>query len=200
MEHIDIKIIASIIGIILLFLGFAPYLIDTFKGKTKPHVFSWFIWTMIAVIGYLLQINNGAGLSSLITLFTALVLLSIFILALRNGNKDIKTTDKILLAITLSIIPFWLITKNSVVSVILLTSIDMLGFVPTIRKSWNNPYSETLSTYFISAVRHIFAIIALANYNFVTLLWSSAWIMANILFVILLLARRPFFANKNGKK
>jgi len=42
-ESMDIKVTLSIIGIALTFAGYVPYIRDIFKGKTKPHVFSWFV-------------------------------------------------------------------------------------------------------------------------------------------------------------
>lgn len=84
----------------------------------------------------------------------------------------------------------WLFAEQPVIAMILLVTVGMLGFAPTIRKSWNNPHTETVSTYAINSFRHSLSVFALANYSILTSLFPIAWGVANGLFVILLLVRR----------
>lgn len=184
------KNIIGIVAIVLTFIGYAPYFRDLLKGKTKPHIFSWFIWTIVTSIIYALQVSAGAGFGSLVTLAVAIISLLIFILGFKNGNKNIKKIDIVFLVLALLAIPLWLVIKQPVLSIILLSTIDMLGFAPTVRKSWDNPYSETLSLYTITTFRHGLSIIALAHYNIVTLLFPATWVIANALFSIMLIVRR----------
>ena len=190
MEFFTFKNIIGIVAIALTFIGYAPYFRDLLKGKTKPHIFSWFIWAIVTSIIYALQVSAGAGLGSLVTLAVAVISLLIFILGFKNGNKIIKKIDVVFLVLALLAIPLWLVIKQPVLSIILLSTIDMLGFAPTVRKSWENPYSETLSLYTITTFRHGLSIIALAHYNIVTLLFPATWVIANALFSIMLIVRR----------
>lgn len=186
----DKKLIVSIIAILLTFVAYAPYIKDIFRGKTKPHVFSWFIWGTAVAIIFALQLEAGAGPGSFITLSVAIISFFIFFKSLKNGTEIIKKIDIVFLALALLAIILWLVVKQPVISIILLTSIGILGFAPTIRKSWGDPYSETLSTYVISAFRHSLSVYALAEYNIVTYLFPVTWVIANALFAILLVARR----------
>ncbi len=192
MEFLDIKNISGVVAIALTIIGYAPYLRDVVKGKTKPHIFSWFIWAIVTFIIYALQVSAGAGFGSLVTLAVAIASVIIFILGFKNGNKDIKKIDVVFLVLALLSIPLWLVVDQPVLSIILLSTIDMLGFLPTIRKSWNAPHSETLSLYAITTFRHILSIVALANYNIITLLFPSTWVVANALFSIILIVRRRY--------
>ena len=190
MEFLNIKTITSIVAIALTFIAYTPYFIDLIKGKTKPHIFSWFIWSVVTTIIFALQVSAGAGLGSLVTLAAAMISLFIFILGFKKGSKDVKKIDVIFLVLALLAIPLWLIVKQPVLSIILLSTIDMLGFAPTVRKSWHAPYSETLSLYVITTFRHALSIMALENYNIITLLFPSTWVIANALFSIILIVRR----------
>jgi len=190
MEFLTPKNIIGIIAIVLTFIAYAPYFRDLLKGKTKPHIFSWFIWAIVTSIIYALQVSAGAGLGSLVTLAVAVISLLIFILGFKNGNKNIKKIDIVFLVLALLAIPLWLVIDQPVLSIILLSIIDMLGFAPTVRKSWDDPYSETLSLYTITTFRHGLSIFALANYNIVTLLFPTTWVIANALFSIMLIVRR----------
>lgn len=134
--------------------------------------------------------SAGAGLGSLVTLAVAIISFFVFILGLKNGNKNIKKIDVIFLFFALLAIPLWLVVDQPVLSIILLSTIDMLGFAPTVRKSWDEPYTETLSLYTITTFRHALSIVALENFNIVTMLFPSTWVVANALFSIMLIMRR----------
>lgn len=194
MEFFTIKNTIGVIAIILTFVGYTPYFIDLIKNKTKPHIFSWLIWAVVTSIIYALQVSAGAGIGSLVTLAIAIVSFVIFVLGFKNGNKNIKKIDVVFLILALLTIPLWLIVEKPVLSIILLSTIDMLGFAPTIRKSWNEPYSETLSLYTITTFRHVLSIIALEHYNIITILFPSTWVLANALFSIMLITRRKTFS------
>ena len=197
MEFLTPKNITGITAIVLTFIAYAPYFRDLLKGKTKPHIFSWFIWALVTSIIYALQVSAGAGLGSLVTLAVAVISLLIFILGFKNGNKNIKKIDIVFLVLALLAIPLWLVIDQPVLSIILLSTIDMLGFAPTVRKSWDDPYSETLSLYTITTFRHGLSIFALANYNIVTLLFPTTWVIANALFSIMLIVRRKVKDNSS---
>ena len=124
------------------------------------------------------------------TLSVALISLTIFLIGLRNGDKNIKAIDTVFLVLALATIPLWLISDQPVLSMVLLSTIDMLGFAPTIRKSWNAPYSETLSLYVITFFRHSLSIFALESYNIVTVLFPATWVIANLAFAVMLIYRR----------
>mgnify|MGYP000891962209 FL=1 len=186
------KLLFTIAAVILTVAGYVPYLKDTFAGKTKPHVFSWFIWGILTAIIFALQLSAGAGFGSYVTL--ALAILSFFICAksFREGDKHIKKIDVVFLVFALAAIPLWLVIKQPVLSMALLSAIDMLAFIPTIRKSWHDPYSETLSFFVITIFRHGLSIIALAEYNLVTYLFPLTWVFANGLFALMLIIRRKY--------
>ena len=187
---IENKSLIGLVAVFLTFIGYFPYILDILNKKTKPHVFSWIIWTIVTGIIYLLQVSDGAGAGSWVTLCLTLILLLIVFLSIKNGHKDIKKLDLVFLILALLALPIWLIIKQPILSIILLTTIDMLGFLPTIRKSWNSPYSETLSFYIITTFRHGISILALEKYTIVTWLFPVSWVLGNALFSLFLMIRR----------
>lgn len=192
MEFQNYKNVIGIIAIVLTFFGYAPYFRDLLKGRTRPHIFSWLVWAISTSVIYALQVSAGAGFGALVTLMVAVISLAIFILSFKNGNKDIKKIDVIFLILALLAIPLWLVIKQPVLSIILVSSIDMLGFAPTVRKSWNDPRSETLSFYLITTFRHGLSVLALEHYNIITMLFPATWVVANALFSTVLIVRRRY--------
>jgi hypothetical protein len=185
-----LKEIIGVLAVFLTLLGYAPYIRDIFKNKTKPHVFSWLVWSILTGIIYALQLNAGAGAGSWVTLILVVIMIFIFFLSLKRGSMDIKKIDIVFLGLALLALPLWLIAEQPVLSIILLSTVDMLGFAPTVRKSWNAPYSETLSLYTITTFRHGLSLLALEHYSIVTWLFPGTWVVANAAFSIFLILRR----------
>lgn len=185
-----IKEVVGVIAVLLTFVGYVPYLRDTIGGKTKPHVYSWFLWGLVTAIAFALQISDNAGVGSLVTLAAAIVCFIIFLFGLKIGKKDITRSDTIFLILALVAIVVWVFAKQPIVSVIIVSAVDMLAFAPTIRKSWNKPYSETLISYEVNTFRFALAIFALERYTIITSLYPITWILANGLFSIMLVMRR----------
>ncbi len=191
---LSIKEIVGAIAVFLTFAGYVPYIRDTIAGKTKPHVYTWFLWSLVTAIAFGLQISDKAGPGSLVTLAAAIVCFFIFILGFRIGKKDITKSDTIFFLLALVALAMWLFAKQPVISVLIVSTIDMLAFAPTIRKSWDKPYTETLLSYEINTFRFALALYALSHYSIITTLYPLTWVIANGFFSIFLIYRRKTLA------
>jgi hypothetical protein len=193
---VELKNAVGVLAIILTFIGYIPYVKDVINGKTVPHVYSWFLWGFVTFIAFALQVSAGGGIGTYVTLAAALLCTVVFIIGFtRKGKKDITRLDTLFFISALVALAFWLIAKQPVISAILTTGIDLLGFAPTIRKSWNKPHTETLSFYTLNTIRFILAVFSLQRYTIVTALYPLAWIFGNGVFAILLYARRNKLKN-----
>lgn len=184
------KELIGVLAVILTFVGYIPYIIDTAKGKTKPHIYSWFIWAFVTFIIFALQILGSAGAGAFVTLATAILCLTIFILGLKGGQKDITKFDTIIFVVALVAILIWVFAKQPAISNILIITINTLANLPTIRKSWKSPYSETLFTWEMGALRNLLGLMALSNYSLLTWLYPVTNLLINILVSGLLIIRR----------
>lgn len=129
-------------------------------------------------------------MGSLVSLGAAIACFTIFLFAVRAGDKDITRGDTMFFVLALIALATWLLAKQPVVSVIFACTADQLGFAPTVRKSWHRPHQETLIAYFTNTVRFVLAVAALQRYTFVTLLYPVSWVVSNGLFTIFLVVRR----------
>lgn len=181
----------GLIAISLTFVGYMPYLKDIVKGKTKPHMYSWFLWGFVTLIVYALQSSHKAGLGGVVTLIAALMCFVVLALGQKYGTVTKATkSDKFFALLAIFSLGIWLLAKQPIISVILLTLIDSLAFVPTVRKSLFDPFSETISFYWINTVRFILAFTALSDYNLITVLYPLVWCVINGVFAIFLHIRR----------
>ncbi len=162
----------EILGFVAILIGsvsYLPYFRDIFKDKTKPHAFSWLIWAILAAIGFAGQISDNAGPGSWTLGLTAIANFSIFLLALRKGEKNILLIDWLCLMGAVIAIIIWFITKEPLLSVSLISVIAILGFFPTFRKSFIKPKEETILTYALNVPKFAFALSALDNLSIVDL-------------------------------
>lgn len=187
----------GLITVVLSIIGHAPYIIDTYKKKTKPHVFTWIIWSLVVGIAFLGQWSRGGGAGAWSTGITAIIVIIIAILAFRNRNTEITSSDKLFfVAAILALVP-WYLTKDPTISVIMATVIDGCAFIPTIRKTLKQPESETFSTYALNILRHSLSLLALASYNLATILYPAYLLMMNsIITIIIILGRKKLEQSK----
>lgn len=186
----DYKFWLAGIAIFLTFYAYIPYLIGIFKGKTKPHLFTWLIWSTVTAIAVVVQVIEGGGMGSWPTIAAAVTCFFITILAIKYGSKDIKKVDYIFLLASLSAIPLWLITNNPVYSAVLVTIIEIVAAFPTIRKSWHRPGEEVTSTYGLNTLRYFLSILALATFSVSTVAYPVGMVFMNGLIFIVLIIRQ----------
>ncbi len=181
----DIKIILGAIAAILAFVSSFIYIRDIFRGNSKPHTYTWLIWTIVTWIAFLGQAVSGGGPGAWATGASALLTTFTLILSLKGnyGTKDITNFDKVCLAFALvSILP-WLLVDSILWSVILASLIDVIGFFPTMRKTWYAPKSESLPSMWVDFVKHTLSIMAMRNYSLLTWLYPAAVLLTKVIII-----------------
>ena len=188
---INLKLIFAIVATITIIGGsFLPYLRDIFRGKTKPHAYTWLIWTITqstAVAG-LIYGKGGWGALSL-TIGTAFFFL-VFLLSLKYGTKNITKSDTIVLIAALSAIVVWWQLNNPLLAVLMVSVIDVLGYIPSFRKIFKEPWTETAISWLFFCLTSIFSMLALEEYNLLTLTYIVTITSVNISFLAVCLIRR----------
>jgi hypothetical protein len=90
----ELKSLLGIIAILLTFSGYIPYVRDIINGKTKPHMFSWFLWGFVTMIVFALQYVGNAGVGAFVTLSAALMCYVVIALSFKyKSTSDITKTD-----------------------------------------------------------------------------------------------------------
>ena len=186
----DYKFWLASIAIFLTLYAYIPYLKGIFQGKTKPHFFTWIVWSILTFIAFLIQIVEGGGMGSWPTIVASLTCFSITLLAIKYGSKDIKRIDYIFLFASIISIPFWILTDNPAYSAILVTAIEIIAALPTVRKSWHRPKEEIMSTYILNTIRYVFSIFALASISVSTIAYPLGMVFMNGLIFSVLFIRR----------
>lgn len=188
--YLDPKVLIAITAIVVGIGAFIPYFSDIFKKKTTPHAYTWLIWlitqgTATAGIIY----GNGGLIGYGLILGTGLVFL-IFLLSLKYGTKNITLSDILILCLALIAIVVWWQLHNPVLAVFMVGAIDAMGYIPTYRKLYIEPWSESLGSWFLFSISYILSIASLREYNLLTVPYLSICLTANLLLVTICIVRR----------
>jgi hypothetical protein len=178
-------------AVVICLIGYLPYLWGMYCGWVKPHAFSWLIWGLLTGIAYAAQVADQAGPGSWVTGVTAAVCLAVAVWAwLRWRLTHVARIDWYFFAAALAAIPLWLGARTPFYSVIWITVIDALAYVPTFRKSWLRPYDEALFTYVTNTLKFLLALAALPEQTVVSSLYPWSLVVTNSLFIGMVMYRR----------
>lgn len=186
-----IKLIFAILAsVLVVFAAYLPYIRDIFLKKTKPHAYTWLIWTItqgVALAG--LFYGKGGWAELAFSVGTTLVFIT-FLLSLKYGTRNITKFDTIVLVITLLAIIVWFKMHNPLLAVFMVSAIDFLGYLPTFRKTFQEPWSETVVAWVVFCLTNILVIFSLNAYNLLTLTYLITISTANLIIVAICLIRR----------
>lgn len=183
--------LVGLAAVVLTVVAYVPYIKAIRAGKVKPHFFSWLIWSLTTVIVFFAQVAADGGAGAWSTAVSAAITFYVAWLALVLRSDFTNTTaDWCFLIAALLSLPAWFFTADPLWSVVILTTVDALGFGPTLRKAWRKPHEESMQFYVLFAVRSMLSVAALESRTLTTVLFPAAMVVACILVCILLWWRR----------
>jgi hypothetical protein len=189
------KELLSATGIALTFVMFVPYIRSIQQGRTKPHVFSWFIWGSGTLVVFLAQLAAGGGLGAWPLGVSGVITACIAMLAYRKRtDRSITRLDWVFFGVAATALPSWFLASDPLWAVLILTGVDLAGFGPTFRSAYVRPYEERTGFYLLGAVRNVLAILALEHYSLTTVLFPAAVGLACLAFVAMVTYRRRTLA------
>src|SRR5258706_11686970 len=124
----EYKVVLGVVAAALGFLGFLPYIRDIYRGTTKPHVLSWFLWGFLEIIAFAAQLKRGGGAGAWATGVSAVMVIFIALLALRSKDKGITAFDWIAFGGSILAIISWQLTHDPFLAIVLVTVSDALAF------------------------------------------------------------------------
>jgi hypothetical protein len=170
-----------------LILGFVPYLITIYQGKTQPNRATWWIWTIVGLIIVASYHSAGATNTIWLPVCAAVSHLIIAITALKYGKGGWSRFDRTcLLAVGLSLILWWRF-NSPLLALWINIGIDFLGALPTIRKSFQEPETEAPLPWLIFLVASLLNLIAVKQSSLVLLAYPFYYFCSNAIILSLLL-------------
>ncbi len=129
-----------------------PYVRSILKGKTRPSRTSYGIWAVVDTIGAIGYVNAGATTTAWVMIVLAINAIGIYALSLKYGMRGHTKVDVPCLIIAGLAVAVWLATNNPALAVYMSALAGFLGYLPTIRKSYLWPHSESTLSWSMYAV------------------------------------------------
>jgi hypothetical protein len=177
----------AFIAAIIAFIGNVPYLWDVIKKRIQPHPYTWLVWMIVSGVTFFGGLSRGAGIGALPTGVSEIFTVIIFFFSLQYGFSQITKTDTYFLIVALAGLIPWAITKDPTISVIIVVLIDLVAFIPTLRKTWLFPKTENPILYSTNSLRHLLTLFSLEAYNVATMLHSLVMILVNFAMTLIII-------------
>ena len=186
----DYKTLLGALAITVQIIGYIAYFIGIFKGKTKPHAFTWFVFSVVNIVAFIAVLTSGGGAGSWVLGMNVFACSAIALIGLRQKQVAYDMYDWLALTGALIGVFLWWLTDNPLYAVVLVAFADAIGSIPTFRKAYRKPFEENALSFFSTAISHPLAILALRSFALVTWFYSASLIFIDLSLVILILIRR----------
>lgn len=177
---------------LISFSGIVFYLKDTIKGKTKPNRVTWFFWALAPMIAFFSAIDENVGVLALTTFMVGFNPTLVFIASIFDKKAYWKLTMFDLACGFLALIGIllWQITGNGNLGITLAILADLFAAIPTIRKSYTNPETETYVAYIGGAIAMTITLLTINNWTYAYFAFPAYILSVNTLIVYIILFRR----------
>lgn len=186
----ELKTLFGALSAIIGLIAYLPYIREALRHRSQPHPFTWLIFSLAQGTGAGITWQNGGPKGAILLGMGFILCFLIFLLSLRKSKKIIAKVDVLVLILALLAIVFWIFLDHPLLSVLIISGIDVFGYIPTFRKSYHEPFKEPTLVWGSFIIANSFALLALDDYNFLTLCYLISITSANLALWIFLKARR----------
>ncbi|MEI7539212.1 MAG: hypothetical protein WCJ36_00365 [Candidatus Saccharibacteria bacterium] len=177
---------------------FLPYFIDMVKGKTKPRVVSWFIWSVLAAIACIAALIDGHYPTAIFLLLSSLAPMAVVVFGWRlGGDRSIEWLDIICLLGALIGVVLLVIFNSPAFAVIITIIIDLIGGVPTLVHAWRRPNEETWLEFALAGVAALCMLLVVNSWEVTAFVYPLYLLLINLGVMSIILFRKK---RKSSKK
>ncbi len=188
------ELIFAVISTLIYLIGAIPLWRDILKWRTIPHFFTYIVWLILVGFNLFVLISNGEFMAAIPTMLMTGSLLFGCVYWLKWFKKiSINWFDYLCLVLSVLLIFYWIMSQNILQTVIFTAVIDLIAFLPTFKKWWLQPWTESILIYFMSAVGQVFTLLALSWFqNTENMIFWWYLFFANLVFFFMVAFRRYF--------
>lgn len=176
------------VGAVIGLLGAVAYARDTARGSNQPNRMTFVLWALAPLLGFGVQLRLGVGTVAVMTLVIGVGPLIILISSYSKTASGWKLGrfDYACGSLSAMGLAVWLTTGHGGASILLFVAADLLAGLPTIRKAWLAPHSESASLFLAGFVN---SCITLATLDALTVETAAfplyAFTMTSVLLVLI---------------
>ena len=189
----DLKALLGIIAGIISIICYIPYIITTIKGTTKPNIATWSTWMILSIVVTASSFAAGAFNTLWVPLCGVIGQGTIAFLAIQRGKQNWSNFDLICLFFVGLGLVFWWHFNSPIIALTMTLTVDLVGVLPTFKKSYFEPESENLLTWVLYLLSSIFLILSVESWTLALGIFPIYLFTVNFIIVLLLIREKFSF-------
>lgn len=175
----------------LSLVGVAGYIRDTLRGVTTPNRVTWGLWALEGVLAFAVEITQHVGLAAGMTLMLGFGPVLVVAASFRghHGVWRLTTFDAVCGLLSLAGIAFWALVHEPTVALISFVVADQVAALPTVRKSWLAPETETWWAFAMGSLNTAITLLTLDKFTTDGALFPGVIMITDALLVVLIVTR-----------
>lgn len=162
----ETTVLAGKLAGLLSLAAFIPYIVSTIKGKTKPNRATWWIWSGVGMMLGASYYASGAVNTIWVPISYVIGPLTTAIISIKYGEGGWAKFDRIcVIGAAISAVLWW-VFNSPLIALIINLIIDFLGALPTVKKAYLTPNSESKSAWVLFLAGNVVNLFAIERWVF----------------------------------
>jgi hypothetical protein len=178
------------LAIALSLIGAYGYIRDTLRGDTSPNRVTWSLWGVEGVLAFFVERQQHVGLAALMTLMLGLVPCAVVAASFRNPNGVWKlgAFDAVCGAVSVGGLIFWAAINEPTVALVAFVVADQMAALPTVRKSWLAPSTESPRLFFLGSLNCAITVLTLTKLTTAGVLFPGCILVTDLIVGLLIVS------------
>lgn len=179
------------LAVLLSFAGTYGYIRDTLRGDTSPNRVTWGLWAIEGLLAFVVEIQQHVGLASLTTLMLGLMPFVIVLVSFNNPHSvwKIGRFDLFCGLISIAGLLFWGFVNEPTVALISFVAADQIAALPTVRKAWIAPASESPRVFFLGFVNCTITLMTLKHFTTAGVVFPGCILVTDLIIAVLVVSK-----------
>ena len=174
----------------LSLVGAYGYIRDTLRGETAPNRVTWSLWGVEGVLAFCVEVQQHVGLAALMTLMLGLVPCAIVVASFHNpkGVWKLGAFDAVCGVVSVSGLVFWTFINEPTVALVSFVVADQMAALPTVRKSWLAPSTESPRLFFLGSTNCAITLLTLTKLTTAGVLFPGCILVTDLIVGLLIVS------------
>lgn len=161
--------------------GGLGYILSVLHGKAKPNPITWFIWGLTPLVAFAAQLQENVGTAALMTLALGISPLIVFVISLFKSRSASHFTIFNIGCGLLALfgVVMWQLTNNPLLAIAFSIGADIFASIPTIRKGYRRPESETALPFLFSIASMVITLFTITDWHFASFAFPLYMLVIN---------------------
>jgi hypothetical protein len=179
------------LGAALSMFGSASYIRDTLRGSASPHRVTWGLWALEGLLAFVVEVQQHVGLAAVMTLALGFIPLVVVLASFKNPGAvwKVDSVDVACGVVSVAGLVFWAVVNEATVALISFVVADFIAALPTYRKSWSAPESETPRVFVMGTINTGITLLTLKHFTTAGALFPGVIMMTDCILSVLILTR-----------